>query len=267
MYIVATASRRKLDQNKLASSYAKIGKSETKIKMKIDYDFVAQYNESLYQEERKNRKRPSRFRNRFAENEKPDPDNLDIFNTKDIQPPNPGANFFDESKDPLDDHNFLGNFGGDNPYFTEELKSQIIESNPEHPLSKSQDRKKYFANLKHNLVNFGSIVYSKNNSKRDSYASPKGSPLHKSDLSDSKIGTGSFKRKSPRASQSGLFVHEDINQIQSGSSSGEDVSDDAVSEDGTDESESSGSGSEDSREDKPPRNVGKGGGEGMEMQI
>jgi hypothetical protein len=148
MYIIATASRRKLDQNKLAASYAKIGKSEIKIKMKIDYDFVAQYNESLYQEERKNRKRPSRFRNRFAENEKPDPDDLDIFETEDQQQPKPDAKFFDQSKDPLGDHNFLGNFGGDNPYFTEELKSQIIESNPEHPLSKSQDRTQFLFQTK-----------------------------------------------------------------------------------------------------------------------
>jgi len=131
MYIAGVASRKRLmDQQALARSTVTI--KEPKVRMKIDYDFVAEYNEKLYVEER-NRQRESknklrRVRNRFTDNDSDNEQNeIDKKNqNKKV------ANFFGKKEEPTkcDDLDLKFDFGGslkDNPYLTDEMKSNISD--------------------------------------------------------------------------------------------------------------------------------------------
>lgn len=129
MYIAGVASRKRM-MDKQALERSMVSVKEPRVKMKIDYDFVAEYNEKLYVEERERQRQSKnklrRVRNRFTDNDSDqDQEGTDQTNDNKKIP-----NFFGKKEEPTkcDDLNF--DFGGslkDNPYLTDEMKSNISD--------------------------------------------------------------------------------------------------------------------------------------------
>ena len=131
MYIAGVASRKRM-MDKKASESLMMSVRESKVKMKIDYDFVAKYNEKLYVEERERQRQSKnklrRVRSRFADNDS-DEDQEETNQTNDNKKI---ANFFGKKEEPTkcDDLDLKFDFGGslkDNPYLTDEMKSNISD--------------------------------------------------------------------------------------------------------------------------------------------
>lgn len=129
MYIAGVASRKRMkEQAVLAKSLITI--KDPKVKMKIDYDYVAEYNEKLYVEERQrqrqNKTRPNRFRNRFEDNESPEREEPTTETNNNVKK----QNFFSKKAEP-EQCNDIGlnfdftNFSKENPYLTDEMKSHL----------------------------------------------------------------------------------------------------------------------------------------------